>query len=203
MRYNALKERGAASRYLSDVNINVLDPSVGSFWFIKKPCLSVILYKQARTCTVVAERASRQQQASRPDSLTGWTMLYSRQEPIARSLARGRADQTCHQGEGGEGVKGGLRWCLSHQERAIYPKSMRVFFLCSTRPTAVEIIVSFLMHACRSSFHAFLASFWWTDRLSLRQTTLLRVCEPLLHTLSKSRAVLLFPFSPPFVPAGF
>lgn len=103
MCYNALKERGEASRYLSDVNINVLDPSVGSFWFIKKPCLSVILYKQARTCTVVAERASRQQQASRPDSLTGWTMLYSRQEPIARSLARGRADQTCHQGEGGEG----------------------------------------------------------------------------------------------------
>lgn len=129
MCYNALKERGAASRYLSDVNINVLDPSVGSFWFIKKPCLSVILYKQARTCTVVAERANRQQQASRPDSLTGWTMLYSRQEPIARSVVRGRAGQTCHQGEGGEGVKGGLRWCLSHQERAIYPKSMRLFFL--------------------------------------------------------------------------
>lgn len=112
MCYNALKERGAASRYLSDVNINVLDPSVGSFWFIKKPCLSVILYKQTRTCTVVAERASRQQQASRPDSLTGWTMLYSRQEPIARSLARGRADQTCHQGEGGEGVKGGTALVL-------------------------------------------------------------------------------------------
>lgn len=103
MCYNASKERGEASRYLSDVNINVLDPSVGSFWFIKKPCLSVILYKQARTCTVVAERASRQQQASRHDSLTDCTMLYSRQEPIARSLARGRADQTCHQGEGGEG----------------------------------------------------------------------------------------------------
>lgn len=160
-------------------------------------------YCTSRHVHVVAERANRQQQASRPDSVTDCTMLYSRQEPIARSLARGRADQTCHQGEGGEGVKGGLRWCLSHQERAIHPKSMRLFFLCSTRPTAVEIIVSFLMHACRSSFHAFLASFWWTDRLSLRQTTLLRVCEPLLHTLSKSRAVLLFPFSPPFVPAGF
>lgn len=61
---------------------------------------------------VIAERAGRQQQASRPDSLTGCTMLYSRQEPIARSLARGRADQTCHQGEGGEGVKGGTALVL-------------------------------------------------------------------------------------------
>lgn len=164
-------------------------------------CRSYCTSRHVHVHTVVAERASRQQQASRPDSLTDCTMLYSRQEPIARSLARGRADQTCHQGEGGEG--GTALVLVSPRARHIPQVDATFFFLCSTRPTAVEIIVSFLMHACRSSFHAFLASFWWTDRLSLRQTTLLRVCEPLLHTLSKSRAVLLFPFSPPFVPAGF
>lgn len=110
MCYNALKERGAASRYLSDVNINVLDPSVGFSGSSRNHvCRS---YCTSRHVHVVAERASRQQQASRPDSLTGWTMLYSRQEPIARSLARGRADQTCHQGEGGEGVKGGTALVL-------------------------------------------------------------------------------------------